>query len=187
MYSAVNVTGGEGLRDKELVFRIQSGDSAALDELIGNYYDEVFRFLYRRLGNRADAEDAAQTVFLKFSGSILAYTEKGRLRHYLLRLAVNTANDLFRKNTPFIPLDALENQPSGDMTPEEHSQRVQRADEVKKALLSLPVFQRDVIILRIYHDLPFIDIARVTNQSLPTVKSRYRQGIGKLKTLLKEE
>jgi RNA polymerase sigma factor (sigma-70 family) len=67
---------------------------------------------------------------------------------------------------------------------EDAAEKREAAEAVKNALRELPVFQRDVLILRFYHDLPFKDIARIMDCRLSSTKSRYRQGMDKLRDLL---
>ena len=175
------------LRDDELIRGIQSGDTSALDKIIETYYKEVFQFLCRKLSNFEAAQDVTQTVFTKFAATFSRYDERGKLRNYLFKLAANAGNDWFRKKTDFVPLDELQEFESNESTPEESTINRDTAATVKRSLQMLPDFQRDVIILRFYHDLPFKDIARITGHNLSSTKSRYRQGMEKLKNLLKKE
>ena len=63
----------------------------------------------------------------------------------------------------------------------------ERSASVKEALQKLSLQQREVIILRFYHELPFWDIARITDTNLSTVKTRYRRGMAVLKKMLEVE
>ena len=57
--------------------------------------------------------------------------------------------------------------------------------EVRRALHSLPDYQKEVIILRFYHNLKIREIAKITKSNIPTVKSRLRQGLQKIERYLK--
>lgn len=58
---------------------------------------------------------------------------------------------------------------------------------MRQALNTLPDIQKDVIILRYYHDMKIREIAKIVGTSLPTAKSRLKQGLDKLKKQLREE
>lgn len=64
--------------EKELVCRAKLGDKEALNEIVDVYYDEIYRFLYRRMGNKAAAEDVTQDTFIKFIKNLPYYKEKKR-------------------------------------------------------------------------------------------------------------
>ena len=175
------------MRDGELIKQIRNGDISDLDKIIENYYNDIYLFLYRKLSDCEAAQDVTQIVFMKFAANFSQYNEQGKLRNYLFKLAVNAGNDWFRRKIDFISLDEIQEIESNVSTPEAITVNRDIADEVKCALCKLPVFQRDVIILRFYHDLSFKDIARITGCGLSSTKSRYRQGMEKLKSLLEEK
>ena len=175
------------LKDSELIKRIQSGDTWALDEIIKSYYNEIYHFLCRKLSNHDAAQDVTQNVFIKFAAAFSQYDERGKFRNYLFKLAANAGNDWFRGKSDDVTLDELQEFESNEPAPEESTINRDTAQTVRRSLQMLPGFQRDVIILRFYHDLPFKDIARITGHNLSSTKSRYRQGMEKLKNLLKED
>lgn len=100
------------MEERELIRLAQGGDRQALDALIRLHYRDIYRFLARKTASAAAAEDLTQTVFLRFVQHLGSYTDRGLLRHYLLRLAVNTGNDYFRERKPSPPVEADETLPS---------------------------------------------------------------------------
>lgn len=62
---------------------IEKGDPAAIETAVLAYYDEIYGFVYRKVGNQADAQDITQEVFLKFVSNIKRYRECGKLKSYL--------------------------------------------------------------------------------------------------------
>lgn len=169
--------------EKELVQRAKIGDKEALNELIERYYDEVYRFLYRRMGNKAAAEDVTQDTFIKFVKSLPYYKEKNKLKSFLFTIAINTSNDFFRRHkqeTSLLSLDNVGEEITEEVTEDEVLQK-EEALIVRQAVLSLPDVQRDVIILRFYHDLKIKEIASVQKVPIPTVKTRLRRALKALK------
>lgn len=165
--------------EKELVCRAKIGDKKALNELIEIYYAEVYRFLYRRMGNKATAEDVAQDTFIKFIKNLPYYKEKNKLKSFLFTIAINTSNDFFRRHkqeTSLLPLDNV-----GEEITEDETLQKEEALIVRQAVLSLPDVQRDVIILRFYHELKIKEIASIQKVPIPTVKTRLRRALKALK------
>lgn len=165
--------------EKELVCRAKLGDKEALNEIVDIYYDEIYRFLYRRMGNKAAAEDVTQDTFIKFIKNLPYYKEKNKLKSFLFTIAINTSNDYFRRYKQelfFLTLDNICEEITEDKTLQKEDALI-----VREAVLSLPDIQRDVIILRFYHDLKIKEIASIQKVPVPTVKTRLRRALKALK------
>lgn len=170
---------GDNLRDRELVQQAKFGDKEALAQIVKYYYNDVYLFLYRRLGDRFSAEDITQEVFLKFTQSLQQYKDKDKLKNYLLSIAVNCSNDYYRKSKREVLSDELE------LSEESLNVDSDIRESVKSALMQLPDEQRNVIILRYYHDMKIKEISQVVNCSQSTVKSRLYRGEKQLKEIMK--
>ncbi|MDL2318821.1 sigma-70 family RNA polymerase sigma factor [Eubacteriales bacterium OttesenSCG-928-A19] len=180
------IGGGDGLGGG-LVERMQSGDKTAMDEIIRLYYNDVYCFLCRKLPTFAQAQDMTQDVFMRLTLGIHRYQERGKLRNYLLQMALNACRDYYRRCPPDpLNVDDIADTLPGAPLPGEVYEAREQGERVRAVLQSLPDFQKDVIILRFYHDLAFKDIARITGANLSATKSRYKQGMDKLKRLLEE-
>lgn len=108
----------------------------------------------------------------------------GKFRNYLLTIAVNTCNNYFKKTKPaYTDLESLDIADEADSSFEKMI-RDENKLEVRRAVNALPGYQKEVIILRFYHELKIREIAKVTGASIPTVKSRLQQGIKKLRRCL---
>ncbi len=171
--------------ERELIRQAQAGDRQALDAIIRLHYRDIYCFLARKTASPAVAEDLTQTVFLRFVQHLSGYADRGLLRHYLLRLAVNAGNDYFRSQRQPAPAEADETLPSSDCIHRE-SERRELVRQARDLLNALPSAQRDVILLHVYHGLKFREIAGITGCTSSTAKSRYRQGLQKIKTGLNE-
>lgn len=87
------------LTDAKLLTRLQSGDAESFETLFLRHYDRVYGILYRLLGNRADAEDAAQQVFLKLyrrPHTVSLSRDDASLAAWLYRVTVNTGYNTLR-------------------------------------------------------------------------------------------
>lgn len=150
--------------------------------LARKYYREVYRFCCFRLNGDAEtAADITQEVFLKVLENIQAVRGIGKFRNYLLTIAANLCNNDFKKAKPiYTDLTAFEIA-DGAASALEKVIREESAEEVRRAIESLPDCQKEVVILRFYHDLKIREIANITNANVSTVKSRLQQGLKKLR------
>lgn len=172
------------LEDKVLIKKIQQGETELIELLIEKYYSNIYAFCYRKISNSNIAYDLTQEVFLRLVQYINTYVDKNNFKSYLFKIAVNICNDYYRKNRIYMEdIDAINyvaytNDKIADL---------ETADVVRQALNTLPDIQKDVIILRYYHDMKVREIAKIVGTSLPTAKSRLKQGLDKLKKQLREE
>lgn len=177
--------------EKELIDEILDGSQAAMEILVNRYYKGIFSYIYRSTGQYHTSYDLTQEVFVKMLKSIERFDKKaGNFKNWIFKIAVNTVKDYFKGSSYRNYKDMAEIDESriaeGENVVELLSHMSQR-NEIKKALTELPGYQRDAIILKFYHDMKIKDIAVVMGTNESTVKSRLKQGIDKLKKMLKEE
>ena len=148
------------------------------DRLVEATQDELVRFAAWRLGNRADAEDVVQDVYVQaFRGR-----EKHRtitdVRPYLFRMTANRCTDWVRARSR-----------RQREKPAVESERADIAEllAIESLLDELPDREAEVIRLRAWSNLKFAEIAVAVNAPVPTVKTRFRLGIERLRRLLKLE
>lgn len=176
-----------------LVRRVQSGDFVAIEQLYERYSRQTFGLALKILNNSEAAEDAIQEAFLRFWKQPNSYDpERGRFITWLLSVVHNLCIDqLRRKRHNVVSLDQQETQEHLNYLADD---KVAVEDEVwlgmqrvaiQQALSTLPVEQRSVIELAFFKGLTHNEIAAETGQPLGTVKSRIRQGLLKLKGLMK--
>lgn len=173
------------MEEKELIYRIQHGEKELLEELIQKYYDNIYRFCYYKTGNASISYDLTQETFLRLIKYMENYEHKGKLKNYIVTIAINVCNSYFYKNNT--KFEELNNSCSDEGTLKELG-KIEQKDIIMKALNRLPEKQKEVIILRYYEDLKIRDIAKMIDEKIPTVKSRLKQGIEKLnKSFSKED
>jgi RNA polymerase sigma factor (sigma-70 family) len=176
------------LADSELVAEILSGSQPAMEILVRRHYRPVFDFVYRKTGDYHAACDLTQEVFVKMMRSLGGYREIEKFRGWLLTIAVNCCRDYHRAGLSRTGREeALTPDLAGrhDNVWDIFSRKAAR-ERVKEAVQSLPALQKEVILLRFYHDLKIREIAGITGSKEPTVKSRLRQALEKLRHLLAE-
>lgn len=190
-------------RDRILVRRLKSGDERAFQELVQTYQNRVFGLILRMIGNRQEAEDLAQDVFLTVYRAIGSYRGEGRFYTWLYRIASNTCKNRIKYlkgrhfNTRLDVDDHAEAQmPSGEggalhsiqsqiPGPEAtlEGNRIQRA--IQRELAALEEDHRLLIVLRDIEGLSYQDIQGITGLPAGTVKSRLHRARIALKERLK--
>jgi RNA polymerase sigma-70 factor (ECF subfamily) len=95
-------------RDRALVERCQSGDSAAFGNLYARYYERLLRFCLRRLNDRHEAEDASQEAFARAWKALPRFAGERRFYPWLTVIAGNICTDMLRRRSRSMPTDDLE-------------------------------------------------------------------------------
>lgn len=174
----------EKLSDKELIDRIRQGESGQMDVLVERYYDEIFRYCYYRTGNGTAAADCTQDTFLHMIRGFGSYVDRNRFRPWLFRIAANACMDYFRKNREICVEEELLWQQGCE---DKGLKQKEEEAYVQAALLQLSGIQREAVILKFYHGFKIREIAKMLGITVPAAKSRLKQGIDRLKTIMKGE
>ena len=145
-----------------------------LEKIVRKEQDRLFRFAYMRIGNRADAEDILQDVFLKLFRSEENLKHINNLEHYLIRSVGNCCRDWQRKKKyNLLPIEDAGQIPVLDEDRQMHEEFLR----IGKLLESLPDEQQEVVRLKCSDGLKFREIAAILEIPEPTAKSRYRYAI----------
>lgn len=153
-----------------------------LETVIEQNQDYLFRFAYFRIGNREDAEDIIQDVFLRLFEKEFVIENDESMRMYLYRMVYNACNDWHRhKQQEPIPLEQVQ------MTYDEEQALQEEYIRIWKMLSVLPADQADVITMHLTDGLTFVEIAKVMGTPETTIKSRFKSGIDKLRKRWEQE
>ncbi len=159
----------------------RKGSRKAADSLIRAYYDEIYRFVYRQTGQKEDAMDLTQSVFLAMLRALPGYQpEKAAFRTWLYRIATNKVIDARRKKRlEFLPLEDVEIPDREDFSLQiqDRSQLAQIEDYVS----GLDPQLQAVFRLRLYGERSFQEIAAALGEPETTVKTRYYRLLSKLR------
>lgn len=175
--------------DEELVREIKTGSEAAMEVLTRRYYKTIFAFVYRKTGDRELAADMTQDVFIKMMKKIMAYSDKGSFRSWLFTITVNHCRDYWRSRA--YRMSGRQTRMSEDLIGrrDDDVPFIFEQKETRKAVVAaigqLPEEQKDVVLLRFYHEMKIREIAEVVGVGESTVKSRLRQGLRKLRIFFK--
>jgi len=183
--------------DEELVARALADDRAAGDELVRRYQGRVYSLVYHMVGNREDAEDLVQDIFIRAFRNLGSFQGRSRFYTWIYRIAVNlTINFLKsagrRRGLSLDDLDlGVERDPSlvemvSRRTPATDMKITELQERLNKALQALSEKHRVVVVLHDIEGVPHYEIARMLRCSAGTIRSRLFYARRKLQEQLKD-
>lgn len=170
-------------RDEDLLRRFVSGEEAAFSELMRRYEDRMFAMAYRITGDRSDALDATQEAFVSLFRRAASFRGDSAFSTWLYRIGMNAAYDIVRRRRPSEPLPDKDTGTALSMRRSMEEAAGIRSD-VASALALLPEEYREAVVLHDLADVPYDEVAKLTQVSLGTVKSRISRGRRRLAELL---
>jgi RNA polymerase sigma-70 factor (ECF subfamily) len=175
--------------DRALVEAFRRGEDSAFSALVIKYRDGVYRVARRMLGNHEDAADVTQEVFVRAHRALPRFDGRSQLSTWLYRITVNLCLDL-RTRLAKMPLvvedDVLRDRPTAAAI-EDVAEDREIGRMVAQAVAALPPRQRAMVVLRLYQDLPYVDIARILGCSEGTVKATMFAALRRLRRALAEK
>ena len=168
----------------DLVTRAREGDREAFGVLYDTYVQEVYRFLLSKTHKKEDAQDLVSETFIKALNNIASFSPKRNtsFRAWLFTIANRSFIDSTRKRQDA----SLENveEPIAKDSPVHNAEQSLLSDALQRALATLNDTQRETIILRIWHDCSFQEIAEILGKSEASTKMLMKRGLLALKTLV---
>ncbi|MGE0395386.1 MAG: sigma-70 family RNA polymerase sigma factor [Kofleriaceae bacterium] len=173
--------------ERALIRRLRDRDERAFRELLVLHRDRVFNITYRMLGNRSEAEDVAQEVFITVFKTIDSFREEAKFSTWLYRVAVNHTKNRIKylarrhdRDRDELDESAHSQQVNGAVTgtpvrsaqPDKALASAQMEKLLQEAIDSLDEDQRAVVILRDVEEMSIEDICEITGLPDGTVKSR---------------
>lgn len=174
------------VEDTDLIRQASRGSVESYNLLVSRWEKRMYNYLLRITGNREDALDLAQDVFLKAYQNLRKLDDPDRFGPWLYRIAHNEAYSLFRKRKPEVDVD--------DVAPEATGQGitmggtsvfpVELSLAVAAALDRLSPDQREAVVLKHYQGFKFEEMAEILSCPVSTVKSRLYTALELLKAQL---
>ncbi len=174
--------------ESELIEQARGGKVAAFRELVEQNKRNVYSLAYDLTGNREDAEDISQEVFIKAFRSLSKFRGDSKFGTWLYRITVNTCYSLKRNKSyssiqteeDMEDVPGSENNTSGN-NPERSTESGFIKANIEKALQKLSAREKSVFILRNFKELPFDDIVDILKLRPGTVRSLNFRAIKKLR------
>tara|TARA_B100001989_G_C24543345_1_gene469004 strand:- start:80 stop:670 length:591 start_codon:yes stop_codon:yes gene_type:complete len=180
--------------DADLITEYLKGSETSLEKLINRHQLQIFNFINSKVNDRDKSEDIFQDTFIKVIRTLKngSYNEEGKFLPWVMRIAHNLVIDHFRKNSR-IPI--IENKEEfdifqflSDTTPNAEIALVQEQvlKDIQNLVDELPEDQKEVLIMRLYRDMSFKEIAENTNVSINTALGRMRYAIINLRKMISD-
>ena len=187
-------TYASSISDSVLVERYLSGSEISLEVLISRHQSRIFNFINSKVQNRDTAEDIFQDTFIKVIRTLKGgqYNEEGKFLPWVMRISHNLVIDFFRKNNRMPKVknteefDIFQFISDSSLNAEHSMVQDQIVKDLQKLVHELPEDQKEVLIMRLYRDMSFKEIAKNTNVSINTALGRMRYAIINLRKLIDE-
>lgn len=185
----------EKLTDEDLVKLYSVGNNSAFDCLLCRHQKNVYNYILFIVKNKELTEDIFQETFIKAIITIKQgrYTENGKFRAWISRIAHNLIIDHFRQeknentiSNDEVQVDLLNNTSLCEKTIEDTLIDLQITDDIKKLIECLPENQREVLEMRYYQNLSFKEISEATGVSINTALGRMRYAILNIRKIAEE-
>src|ERR1044071_5645765 len=174
------------MEDKELLIKIRNPDTRnyGINLLVRAYQQRVYWHVRKMVIDHDDADDITQEVFIKVNNAIDRFREDAQLFTWIYRIATNECLNFLNKKRRrfFLPIE--------DIGPELEAKLELDGDEIQrklqKALLKLPGKQRLVFNMKYFDDMPYEQIAEITNTSVVALKASYHHAVKKIEEFINE-
>ncbi|MGD8594051.1 MAG: RNA polymerase sigma factor [Gammaproteobacteria bacterium] len=175
--------------DKQLLILYIEGDESALTHLVERYQKELYGFVFRQVGNHADAADLTQKVFVNVFLKADQFNGDSSFKTWLYQIAINQCKNHFRSKDRQ-RLDDVELESLPLVAEENFELELEMAEHqllLRQAVDRLPAKQRMTVRLRLYQECTFVEIAEIMTASVGTAKAHYHQAVTTLRKILKKE
>ena len=183
--------------DEQVAERAVGGDREAFSELVRRWEGRIFRLAYGMLGCAEDAREVTQDTFFAAYRNLTNFRGEARVSSWLHRIAVNQCISRQRRarvrpetSLPEQEDAGFENQLWADnaieASPADATESKQRAEAVRRAVMTLPPELREVVLLKEFEEMTFQQIAETLGVPLSTIKSRLYTALKQLSMKLKQ-
>lgn len=174
------------ITDASLVRDTLAGDATAFGALLDRHARMCLRYATRMLGNREDAEDAAQEAFVRAYGALHRYDGRVAFRTWLMTILINrcrTALGARAKREERVLTDADVATIAAPSSDDDLAMR----DAIERALDRLDPVQREAFLLKHVEQLNYEEMSQVTGVGVSALKMRVQRACERLQELLKED
>jgi len=174
--------------DSQLLEQARAYDAEALAKIYDLYSEPIYRYLYRILGDPAQAEDLTSEVFCRLLQVLnTSRAPRDKLRAWLYRVAHNQAMDWFRQQGKVVTLPLSEELVAGMDLPAEIVERRETQQRLRQAIGQLTTEQQRVILLRFGEGLKISEVSELMGKSPGAVKILQHRAVKRLRKLLDQE
>lgn len=171
-------------KELALIKACQSGDAEAFGQLYDKYFKKIYSFVYYKIGQKETTEDLVSTIFIKALDNVKKFkVDKGTFSSWLYRITRNTVIDYYRTNKQTVDLENVL-EPSIENNMSTNLDVSIRLAEVKEKMSQLSEQQQEIIILRVWQQLSYKEIADIMDKSESSCKMAFSRSIKELRLSL---
>lgn len=172
--------------DAPLIARARAGEAAAFGALYDRYVEAVYRYVFYRVRETAEAEDVTSEVFMKALRAMPRYETRQPFLAWLYRIARNAVIDRARRKRTQVSFEDALAHPNADriLDPDATLFRQVDAETLRGAIRQLTPLQQEVIVLRYVEGLDTRAIARIVGKREGTVRGIEFRALGALRQLV---
>ncbi len=168
-------------READLVERHRRGDPSAFDELVAEHRRAVYAVARGILGSHEDADEAAQETFVRAWRALGRFRGESVLRTWLIRIVLNVARSMKSRQGKEKALEAAAAIPDPGASAEETAERRETASRIRDAVWALPRRQREVVMLKVFAGMTYVEVAAAMDVSEGAVKAHLHQAVSRLR------
>ena len=172
--------------DQELIEEVRAGHRASFSELVKRHQRGMLRLSMRFMKDLDTAQDVVQDAFIKSYEKLNMFEGRSSFKSWLYQITVNTARNKLRENR-YDMTDIEDVQLSVAPIAEMKLVHVAVRDLIQVQVDRLPFKQKTALVLRVYEDLSFTEIAEVMQCPYDTAKANYRHALLKLKEIFETQ
>lgn len=170
-----------------LAAEAKAGNKQAFGLLYEEYIRPIYNFIYYKTHHKQTAEDLTSQTFIKAYASISSFEQsRGPFSAWLYQIARNTVIDHYRVSKPSLNIDDVWDLSNGEDVERDVDVKL-KVEKIKKYLKNFTSEQRDVIIMRIWQEMSYAEIADVLGKSEASCKMTFSRAIKKLREEMPEE
>lgn len=172
--------------DLELVEKVKSGNRGAFSELVKRHQRSVLRLSLRFVKDMDTAQDVTQDAFIKAYEKLASFEGRASFKSWLFQIAVNTARNKLREwKRDTVDIDDVHLAVAAEA--ETTLVHTAVADILHQEVEKLPFKQKTALVLRVYEDLSFNEIADIMECPYDTAKANYRHALLKLRQTFEQQ
>lgn len=176
--------------DYELIRDFLSGDEQSFNLLARRYQEKIYWHARRMLGNHDDAHEIVQQVLMVMFKKLATFNFSSAVYTWIYKITLTRSLNLLKKKKLkkyfiFSENETVENIGQENVIADFESR--EKFNKMEKLLMTLPVKQREVFVMRNYDDLSYEEIASITGKSTGALKANYFHAFRKMKELMDED
>lgn len=173
--------------DAEIIAQVLAGQTDAYAVLVDRHRDRCYRFAVRLLGDRDDADEAIQSVFVRAFRGLSGCRNPDHFSAWLLQIARNECRTVAGRRAKRAQRFIRDDDELNRVPTEQPAESTAMLEEIQYALDQIELDQREAFLLKYVEELSYDEMSALTGASVPALKMRVSRACTQLRKLLKRE